>query len=80
MESPSAMGQGFSNTPQPKPDRGSGPVPGHGKSLNRLTPSGMGGRLDQTPGPFPNQTANIFHPQHLMRRQKECVVASQPVS
>lgn len=59
MESPSAMGQGLSNTPQPKPDRDSGPVADHSTSLNRLIPSGMGGGKDETPIPFANRTSNI---------------------
>ncbi len=60
VESPSAMGSGLSNTPQPKPDRGSRPVLGQGTSLNRLPSSGMPGRLDETATPSANQTSNSF--------------------
>jgi len=60
VESPSAMGPGFSNTPQPKPDRGSAPVAGHGIHLNRLTASGMGGRLDETPNPLGPTDLQLF--------------------
>ena len=59
MESPSAMGPGFSNTPQPKPDRGLGPVSGHGTSLNHLPPSGLGGDLDEMPIRSANRTSKI---------------------
>ena len=60
VESPSAMGSVLSNTPQPKPDRGSRPVLDHGTSLNRLPSYGRPGRLDKTATPSANQTSNSF--------------------
>ncbi len=59
MESPSAINQGFSNTPQPKPDSRPGPVSDQCKSPNRLTPSGVGGRVDETSKPLGQPNADL---------------------
>jgi len=65
VELPSAMWKGFSNTPQPKPDRGPGPVVHHGTPLNRLSISGTGGRVDEMVKPTAKPTPHFSNPQHL---------------
>jgi hypothetical protein len=71
VESPSAILKGFSNTPQPKPDRRPSPIVGHHEQLSRvfLNLASQAGLMKSQNSPA-KRTPHFLHPQHLTISQQ----------